>query len=98
MDWKGTNHGWNSYFEKKVEQTRPNGTAKRMITSGNAAFVNELTKWTFQEKNVLKVVSHHHHKANETGQPDAYRVMDEMVNLEKRGSLTRSCWINVEYY
>lgn len=89
-----------SFFERKVEQQRPNGTAKRYkmwirlalnlvnntrikkyrnVQSGNAAFVDELVKWTFQEKSVLKVVSHYHHKANETEQQSAYRIKDDIV-------------------
>ncbi|KAL1931449.1 hypothetical protein VTP01DRAFT_9591 [Rhizomucor pusillus] len=68
-----------SFYERKVEQKRPNGTAKRTVQSGNAAFVEELSKWTLQEKSVLKIVSHRHHKANETEQQSAYRIKDDIV-------------------
>ncbi|KAI8090106.1 Dolichyl-diphosphooligosaccharide--protein glycosyltransferase subunit WBP1 [Gilbertella persicaria] len=47
--------------------------------SGNEAFVSQLSKWTFQEKSVLKVIGHSHHKQNETEQLDWYRVKDDIV-------------------
>ncbi|KAJ1557257.1 tRNA-histidine guanylyltransferase 1-like, partial [Nowakowskiella sp. JEL0078] len=38
-----------------------------------------ITKWTFQEKNVLRVNSYVHHRANETQQHGIYRIKDELV-------------------
>lgn len=52
--------------------------------TGNEEFITQLSQWTFQEKSVLKVVGHSHHKQNETEQPDWYRVKDEIVSKIKR--------------
>ncbi|KAI9499198.1 Dolichyl-diphosphooligosaccharide--protein glycosyltransferase subunit WBP1 [Zychaea mexicana] len=82
-----------SFFEKKVEQTRPNGTAKRHVPSGNSQFVDELAKWTFQEKGVLKVVDHRHHKANETVQPEAYRIKDEIMYILEISEYVNDEWV-----
>ncbi|KAI9313497.1 Dolichyl-diphosphooligosaccharide--protein glycosyltransferase subunit WBP1 [Dichotomocladium elegans] len=82
-----------SSYEKKIEQTRPNGTAKRQVPSSNEAFVNEVVKWTFQEKNVLKIVSHRHHKAGEDTQPDSYRIKDEMVYLLEVSEYQDDTWV-----
>lgn len=59
--------------------------------SGNEDFISQLSQWTFQEKGVLKVVGHSHHKQNDTEQLDWYRVKDDIVSLyldgaEKKGS------------
>ncbi|GAA5807467.1 hypothetical protein MFLAVUS_000828 [Mucor flavus] len=47
--------------------------------SGNQEFIAQLSQWTFQEKSVLKVVGHSHHKQNDTEQLDWYRVKDDIV-------------------
>jgi oligosaccharyltransferase complex subunit beta len=47
--------------------------------SGNEAFVNDLTKWTLQEKGVLRVTSRHHHKEGEYEQLKMYRVKDNIT-------------------
>ncbi|KAI8809344.1 Dolichyl-diphosphooligosaccharide--protein glycosyltransferase subunit WBP1 [Cladochytrium replicatum] len=47
--------------------------------SGNKVFATEIGKWTFQEKNVLKVAGVFHHRQNETGQHGIYRIKDDMV-------------------
>ncbi|KAI7900438.1 Dolichyl-diphosphooligosaccharide--protein glycosyltransferase subunit WBP1 [Cokeromyces recurvatus] len=47
--------------------------------SGNEEFIKQLSQWTFQEKGVLKIVGHHHHKEGETEQRDWYRVKDDIV-------------------
>ncbi|KAK4514186.1 uncharacterized protein ATC70_001773 [Mucor velutinosus] len=52
---------------------------KSFKKSGNEEFVKQLSQWTFQEKGVLKVVGHAHHKQNETEQLDWYRVKDDIT-------------------
>lgn len=47
--------------------------------SGNRKFIEELTKWTFQEKGVLDVVAVQHHKVGEEEAPAHYRIKDNMV-------------------
>ncbi|KAL4207979.1 hypothetical protein CU097_009779 [Rhizopus azygosporus] len=47
--------------------------------SGNEDFINHLSQWTFQEKGVLKIVGHYHHKENETEQRSWYRLKDDIV-------------------
>ncbi|KAI8904926.1 Dolichyl-diphosphooligosaccharide--protein glycosyltransferase subunit WBP1 [Powellomyces hirtus] len=46
---------------------------------GNGALVEELAKWTFHEKGVLKVLGKKHHRVNETDQHGIYRIKDDMV-------------------
>lgn len=48
--------------------------------SGNREFIEQLSQWTFQEKGVLKVVGHSHHKQNDTEQLEWYRVKDDIVS------------------
>ncbi|KAG0344659.1 hypothetical protein BG004_004275 [Podila humilis] len=47
--------------------------------SGNRKFIEELTKWTFQEKSVLDVVAVQHHKIGEEEAPAHYRIKDNMT-------------------
>ncbi|KAG0055232.1 hypothetical protein BGZ83_009287 [Gryganskiella cystojenkinii] len=47
--------------------------------SGNRKFIEELTKWTFQEKSVIDVISVEHHKVGETEAPAHYRIKDTMT-------------------
>ncbi|KAJ3170531.1 hypothetical protein HDU88_008431 [Geranomyces variabilis] len=60
--------------------------------SGNGVFVDELAKWTFQEKGVLKVVSKKHHRENETAQHGIYRIKDDMVYEITIAEWTGSAW------
>ncbi|KAG0225621.1 hypothetical protein BGX31_007586 [Mortierella sp. GBA43] len=46
--------------------------------SGNRAFIQELTKWTFQEKGVLDVIAVEHHKPGQEKPPAYYRIKDTM--------------------
>ncbi|KAI9487526.1 MAG: Dolichyl-diphosphooligosaccharide--protein glycosyltransferase subunit WBP1 [Benjaminiella poitrasii] len=54
-------------------------TGSKAIRSGNEEFISQLSKWTFQEKGVLKIAGHYHHKEDETEQLDWYRVKDDIV-------------------
>ncbi|KXS21071.1 Dolichyl-diphosphooligosaccharide-protein glycosyltransferase 48kDa subunit [Gonapodya prolifera JEL478] len=47
--------------------------------SGNAAFAADISKWTFQERGVLKISAVQHHKEDESFQRDSYRVKDHIV-------------------
>ncbi|KAF9983045.1 hypothetical protein BGZ65_002239 [Modicella reniformis] len=47
--------------------------------SGNRKFIEELTKWTFQEKGVLDVAAVQHHKPGEKETPEHYRIKDNMT-------------------
>ncbi|KAJ3161354.1 hypothetical protein HDU86_007136 [Geranomyces michiganensis] len=60
--------------------------------SGNGKFVDELAKWTFQEKGVLRVVSKKHHRENETAQHGIYRIKDDMVYEITIAEWTGSSW------
>jgi len=46
--------------------------------SGNLDFITNISKWTFQEKKVLKVVSSKHHKVGETERPEYYTIKNNM--------------------
>ncbi|KAI9278680.1 Dolichyl-diphosphooligosaccharide--protein glycosyltransferase subunit WBP1 [Phascolomyces articulosus] len=63
------------------------------VPSGNAEFVDEISKWTFQEKSVLKVVDHRHHKINETSQPEAYRIKDEILYILEVSEYVNDQWV-----
>jgi len=47
--------------------------------SGNLDFITNISKWTFQEKKVLKVVSSKHHKVGETERPEYYTIKNNIV-------------------
>ncbi|KAK3819268.1 MAG: dolichyl-di-phosphooligosaccharide-protein glycotransferase [Linnemannia elongata] len=47
--------------------------------NGNRKFIEELTKWTFQEKSALDVVAVQHHKIGEEEAPAHYRIKDNMT-------------------
>lgn len=57
--------------------------------SGNRKFIEELTKWTFQEKSVLDVVAVQHHKVGEEEAPAHYRIKDNMVIILLHYSRTK---------
>jgi oligosaccharyltransferase complex subunit beta len=52
---------------------------KAYAKSGNEAFITELTKWAFQEKGVVKIVSVKHHKVSEKEQMSWYRINDNIT-------------------
>lgn len=64
-----------SFAEAKVKKV---GWEKGQGT-GNREFVQELIKWTFQEKALLEVIKVEHYKVGETSSPKHYRIKDEMV-------------------
>ncbi|RKO91975.1 Dolichyl-diphosphooligosaccharide--protein glycosyltransferase subunit WBP1, partial [Blyttiomyces helicus] len=47
--------------------------------SGNEEFATALSEWAFQERGVLRIVKHKHHRLNEVDQHGIYRIKDEMV-------------------
>jgi len=47
--------------------------------SGNLDFITNISKWTFQEKKILKVISSKHHKVGETERPEYYTIKNNMV-------------------
>lgn len=49
--------------------------------TGNRAFVDDLTKWIFQETGVVRVVSTTHHREGETEPRDQYRKKDNVVGI-----------------
>ncbi|KAF9415651.1 hypothetical protein BGZ94_010441 [Podila epigama] len=57
----------------------PKKHAQNEVKSGNRKFIEELTKWTFQEKSVLEVVAVEHHKVGEEEPPAHYRIKDNMT-------------------
>lgn len=57
--------------------------------SGNAEFIDQLSRWTFQEKSVLKVHDHKHHKDGETHKADSYRIKDNIVSIVSNSTVCR---------
>ncbi|KAG0331478.1 hypothetical protein BG000_010853 [Podila horticola] len=60
-------------------EASPKKRGDKETASGNRKFIEELTKWTFQEKSVLDVVAVQHHKVGEEEAPAHYRIKDNMT-------------------
>jgi oligosaccharyltransferase complex subunit beta len=69
--------GSKDLFSDELSGTSLGGNKK----NGNKEFVEELTKWVFQEKSVLKVQGTYHHREKEEKQHGAYRVKDDLVSF-----------------
>jgi len=63
----------NKYIESSVKIND-----KTYKKSGNLDFLTNISKWTFQEKKVLKVISSKHHKINESERPEYYTIKNEI--------------------
>ncbi|KAL7409884.1 dolichyl-diphosphooligosaccharide--protein glycosyltransferase 48 kda subunit precursor, partial [Mrakia frigida] len=48
-------------------------------TSGNKAFVKDITQWAFQEKGVLRIVAATHQLSNTLESKDVYRIKDDVT-------------------
>ncbi|GBC02866.1 hypothetical protein RclHR1_04870009 [Rhizophagus clarus] len=64
------------FFDSSVQKLK---SSESYPKSGNEAFANDLTKWTLQEKGVLRVTSRLHHKDDEYEQLDTYRIKDNFT-------------------
>ncbi|KAJ2959410.1 hypothetical protein NQZ79_g5187 [Umbelopsis isabellina] len=62
------------------------------VKSGNEEFVKELSRWTFQEKSVLKVHDHRHHKDGETHVPEFYRIKDNITYTVEISEYNGDSW------
>lgn len=62
------------------------------VKSGNEAFVEEVSKWTFHERGVLHVRGIKHHKEGETQQPDKYRIKDHVVYVAEIAEFHDGVW------
>lgn len=51
---------------------------KKFKRSGNLDFITAMTKWTFHETKVLKIISSKHHKFNEVERPEYYTIKDKI--------------------
>ncbi|KAK4686169.1 oligosaccharyltransferase complex subunit beta, partial [Tremellales sp. Uapishka_1] len=49
------------------------------VETGNAGFIQDLSKWIFQETGVVKVISSTHHKLGETEPRELYRIKDDLT-------------------
>ena len=66
----------NKFFDASVNKAGSSSTQK----SGNAEFAEELTRWAFQERGVLRQREvFHYHKDNKTELASVYRVGDDAV-------------------
>ena len=52
----------------------------RSVATGNAGFMEDLTKWVFQETGVIDVIASTHHRQSETSARDKYRIKDDLVS------------------
>lgn len=58
----------------------------RVEKSGNQQFIDQLSRWTFQEKSVLKVHDHRHHKDGDNHKADSYRIKDDIVSANTKNT------------
>lgn len=66
----------NKFFYSPVECSK---TGKKYESPGNEAFVNELTKWNFQEKGLLRAVNFTHKSVGAAeSEPSTYRIKDDI--------------------
>ncbi|KAL6631256.1 Dolichyl-diphosphooligosaccharide-protein glycosyltransferase-like protein [Neocallimastix sp. 'constans'] len=70
--------GSNKMFTDKFIESPVKLNDKTYDKSGNLDFITNITKWNFQEKKVLKVISSKHHKINETERPEYYTIKNEI--------------------
>lgn len=66
------------FFDSPVQKPK---SSESYSKSGNEAFVNDLAKWTFQEKGVLRVTSRLHYKDEEYEQLEIYRIKDNFTYI-----------------
>ncbi|KAJ3104413.1 hypothetical protein HDU97_009292 [Phlyctochytrium planicorne] len=75
------------FSDELIEKKLADGSS-----NGNLDFANELTKWVFQEKSVVKIVKTSHHRENEDKQHGAYRIKDDMVYRIELTEFADSKW------
>lgn len=64
--------------------------------SDNKAFVDELAKWAFHEKGVVKKVATKHHKRGEKDQLETYRIKDEVEFDLELSQWNGKTWVPLE--
>jgi len=70
--------GSTKMFTNKYIQSPVKVNGKKYNKSGNLDFITNISKWTFHEKKILKVVSSKHHKVGETERPEYYTIKNNM--------------------
>lgn len=65
----------NAYFTTAGFET---ASGIKFGKAGNRVFCDEVTKWAFHERGVLRVTNMHHSHAGKQEQPDWYRVNDDL--------------------
>jgi len=70
--------GSTKMFSDKYIESSVKLNDKTYEKSGNLDFITNISKWTFQEKKVLKVISSNHHKINEEKRPEYYTIKNEI--------------------
>lgn len=69
----------------------------RAEKSGNQEFIDQLSRWTFQEKSVLKVHDHRHHKDGDTHKADSYRIKDDIVSASTKNTLYFNWFLTITF-
>ncbi|KAG4090601.1 Dolichyl-diphosphooligosaccharide-protein glycosyltransferase 48kDa subunit [Neocallimastix lanati (nom. inval.)] len=70
--------GSSKMFTDKYIESPVKINDKTYDKSGNLDFITNISKWTFQEKKVLKVISSKHHRINESERPEYYTIKNEI--------------------
>eukprot|EP00300_Choanocystis_sp_HF-7_P024811 c2635_g1_i1.p1 GENE.c2635_g1_i1~~c2635_g1_i1.p1 ORF type:complete len:438 (+),score=116.68 c2635_g1_i1:31-1344(+) len=73
--------------------SRAGAAAGAGVQSGNAAFLNELTRWAFQERGVLRLSNASHHLAGKSERPTIYRVMDDLEFAVRIEEWNGAAWV-----
>jgi len=68
----------NNFIDSPIHRKTKSGV-EIIEKAGNEEFINQLSRWTFQEKSVLKVHDHRHHKDGEAHRADSYRIKDNIT-------------------
>lgn len=69
-------------------------TSKNILNKNdNEEFVYQLTQWTFQEKSVLKIVDHRHHKEDSFESLEWYRIKDQVVYVIEISEYKDGKWV-----
>ncbi|EIW68966.1 oligosaccharyltransferase complex subunit beta [Tremella mesenterica] len=71
--------GSGQMFSDKYWGTSVESITGQLVETGNAAFAEDFTKWIFQERGVVKVISTAHHRQSENQPREQYTKKDDLV-------------------
>ncbi|CDZ97114.1 Oligosaccharyltransferase, beta subunit [Phaffia rhodozyma] len=69
---------WDTPVQLPTQDVKKAHVPADCASTGNRAFVKDVTQWAFQEKGVLRVVNATHHRVGETEERELYRIKDDL--------------------